>query len=223
VHCHPVVRGPGRPHAAAVYGRQVGIPVAWRALVTAARLTPPASATADTLAAGLRAPVLALSTGAGSPAKRWSRASFATVVDGWRAGGGDVVEIAGPAERDEPPLAGARRVLDWRLPDVAAVLARAHVWLGNDSGPSHVAAAVGLPGRVLFGPTEPHRWRPLSFRLRPLRARPARPGHASIDASVDTLSAQRVLQALESLTTPTPGSSVRGRRALRDGAASAPE
>jgi hypothetical protein len=218
VHCRPVVRGTGRQHAAAVYGRQVGIPLAWRALVTAARLTPPASVAAATLLAELRPPVLALSIGAGATGKRWSRAAFTRVVEGWCTTGGDVVEIAGPAEHDVPPLDGARRV-EWALPDVAALLAGADVWLGNDCGPSHLAATVGLPGRVLFGPTQPHRWRPLSFRLRPLRARPARQGRAS----VDTLSPTRVLGALQSLTTPTPGSSVRGRRAPRDGAASAPE
>jgi len=220
VRCHPVVRGPGRPHAAAVYGRQVGIPVAWRALVTAARLRPPASPMARALLAELRPPVLALSLGAGAPAKRWRREAFVAVADGWRAAGGDVVEIAGPAEHDVAPLAGVRQARDWPLPDVAALLAGAQAWVGNDSGPSHLAAVVGLPGRVLFGPTEPHRWRPLSFRLRAVRARPsARRG----TARVDTLSPKRVLMALQSLTTPNPGSSVRGRRAPRDGAASAPE
>jgi ADP-heptose:LPS heptosyltransferase len=193
--------------------------VAWRALVTAARLRPPDSPIARALLADLRAPVLALSLGAGAPAKRWRRESFAAVADGWRAAGGDVVEIAGPAEHDLPPLGGVRQARDWRLPDVAALLAGASAWVGNDSGPSHLAGVVGLPGRVLFGPTEPHRWRPLSFRLRPVRARPARRG----TARVDSLSPKRVRAALQTLTTPTPGSSVRGRRAPRDGAASAPE
>jgi len=220
VRCHPVVRGAGRPHAAVVYGRQVGVPVAWRALVTAARLRPPESPIARALLSELRSPVLALSLGAGAAAKRWRRESFVRVADGWRAAGGDVVEIAGPAEHDLAALEGVRQARDWGLPDVAALLAGAQAWVGNDSGPSHLAAVVGLPGRVLFGPTEPHRWRPLSFRLRPVRARPsARRG----TARVDTLSPKRVLMALQSLTTPNPGSSVRGRRAPRDGAASAPE
>lgn len=219
VHCRPVVRDEGRDHAAAIYARQVGTPVAWRALVPAARLTPPPSDAADRLLAALRKPVLAMSLGAGAPAKRWSRSAFVAVADGWRAAGGDVVEIAGPAEHDEPPLAGAHQARDWPLPDVAALLAGADAWVGNDSGPTHLAAAVGTPGRALFGPTEPHRWRPLSFRLRAVRARPARHGRAS----VDSLSPKRVLAALQSLTTPRPGSSVRGRRAPRDGAASAPE
>ena len=37
----------------------------------------------------------------------------------------------------------------------------ASAFVGNDSGISHLAAAIGTPGVVLFGPTDPRRWRPL--------------------------------------------------------------
>ena len=46
------------------------------------------------------------------------------------------------------------------LPTLAAVLARASLFLGVDSGPMHLAAAWQRPQIVLFGPTNPFHWRP---------------------------------------------------------------
>ena len=52
---------------------------------------------------------------------------------------------------------------------LAALLARADRYLGNDSGVSHLAGAVGARGAALFGPTDPELWRPLSPRITSLR------------------------------------------------------
>jgi len=43
----------------------------------------------------------------------------------------------------------------WNLSEVAAVLARAKLYVGNDTGLSHLAEAVGTPAHVIFGPTVP--------------------------------------------------------------------
>ncbi|MBU2497352.1 MAG: glycosyltransferase family 9 protein [Proteobacteria bacterium] len=48
------------------------------------------------------------------------------------------------------------------LLEMAALLSRCQLFLGNDSAPGHIAAAVGCPSVTLFGPTFPHLWRPLS-------------------------------------------------------------
>ena len=48
------------------------------------------------------------------------------------------------------------------LLEMAALLSRCRLFLGNDSAPGHIAAAVGCPSLTLFGPTFPHMWRPLS-------------------------------------------------------------
>jgi len=50
------------------------------------------------------------------------------------------------------------------LPTVAAIARIATAFVGNDSGVSHLAAAVGASGIVIFGPTDPARWRPLGSR-----------------------------------------------------------
>jgi lipopolysaccharide heptosyltransferase II len=46
------------------------------------------------------------------------------------------------------------------LKETAALLERADLFVGNDSGPMHLAAAVGRPIVTFFGPSEPHKYRP---------------------------------------------------------------
>lgn len=62
---------------------------------------------------------------------------------------------AGP---EDPPLEGAVRIDD--LYELACWLARAQMYVGNDSGITHLAAAVGTPVLALFGPTNPAVWAP---------------------------------------------------------------
>ena len=72
---------------------------------------------------------------------------------------------AGPDEK----LAEAVRFDD--LGELAKWLASARVYIGNDSGISHLAAAVGTPTVALFGPTRPEVWAPRGPRVRILEAR----------------------------------------------------
>ena len=48
---------------------------------------------------------------------------------------------------------------------VGALLSRADLYVGNDSGVSHLAGAMGARGVVIFGPTCPEQWRPLGGAL----------------------------------------------------------
>lgn len=162
-----IERGNGAGHAAFAYVRQLGLHVAPDELAALARVAPPPSPAAERVCARLARPLLLLHAGAGSRAKRWTRAGFAGVARHWRAAvGGDVVELVGPAEGDDAPLdARAHRVAGWSLVDVAALLASVDAYVGNDSGVSHLAGAVGAAGVVVFGPTAAHRWRPLAERL----------------------------------------------------------
>lgn len=68
---------------------------------------------------------------------------------------------AGP---DDPPLDGAVRFVD--LYELACWLARARLYIGNDSGITHLAAAVGAPVLALFGPTDPTVWGPRGPNVR---------------------------------------------------------
>ncbi len=79
-----------------------------------------------------------------------------------------VVWCAGPEEE----LDGARRFED--LYELACWLAGARLYLGNDSGITHLAAAVGAPVVAVFGPTDPRIWAPRGERVRVVAA--DRPG-----------------------------------------------
>jgi heptosyltransferase-3 len=68
---------------------------------------------------------------------------------------------AGP---EDPPLEGAVRFED--LYELARWLARARFYVGNDSGITHLAAAVGTPVLALFGPTDPAVWAPRGEHVR---------------------------------------------------------
>jgi len=73
---------------------------------------------------------------------------------------------AGPEE----PLPGAVRIAD--LYELACWLATARIYIGNDSGITHLAAAVGTPVVALFGPTDPRIWAPRGPHVRVI-AKPA--------------------------------------------------
>ena len=165
-----VERGAGAVHATVAYARAVGAGAGMRALAAEARIVaPPSTLAADVLSAP--GPFLAVHPGAGARAKRWDVPGFVHVAQWWRGAGGAVLELAGPAEAGEAPALGSRAIRDWPLPDLAALLAGVDLYLGNDSGVSHLAAAVGTPGVVLFGPTTAARWRPLGAPTVVLEAR----------------------------------------------------
>jgi ADP-heptose:LPS heptosyltransferase len=75
-----------------------------------------------------------------------------------------VAVVLGPAEKAIEPIfreVGVPVLKDLDLPKVAAIARVAAAFVGNDSGVSHLAAAVGASGVVIFGPTDPARWRPM--------------------------------------------------------------
>ena len=65
---------------------------------------------------------------------------------------------------EDPPL--DRAVTMGSLWDLACWLARASLYIGNDSGITHLAAAVGTPTLALFGPTDPAVWAPRGPNVR---------------------------------------------------------
>ena len=106
--------------------------------------------------------VLVLHPGAGGVSKRWPSDGFVRVVEKVDAtlvvhqGPADVEAVRALVERIRRPLL---RLVDPPLPTLAGVLASAAGYLGNDSGVSHLAAALGVPSLVLFEPRHLD-WRP---------------------------------------------------------------
>jgi hypothetical protein len=119
--------------------------------------------------------LLVIHPGSGGRAKRWSREGFVRIARSWSARGAGVVVVLGPAERSEADFWRARELSvlgDLRVEELASVLSRACLYLGNDSGPTHLAASVGAAGVALFGPSDERLWGPLSKRIEVVRPIP---------------------------------------------------
>jgi ADP-heptose:LPS heptosyltransferase len=159
-----------------------------------ARLEIPAEvrATASRRWCSGRRPLLVMHPGSGGYAKRWSRAGFRRVAERWLLRGGAVIVLLGAAEESEADAwraDGFEVVSGLDAVDVAALLGVADAYLGNDSGISHLAAAVGARGVTLFGPTDPRCWRPLSKRIHAMALDPW--------SSVDETAPEDAIHAVE--------------------------
>ncbi|HET9527260.1 MAG TPA: glycosyltransferase family 9 protein [Pyrinomonadaceae bacterium] len=97
--------------------------------------------------------------------KQWATEKFARVTEALAERGVASVAIGAPQEREILKSlldqASVRVVsFDLSLPEVAAVAARSRIFVGNDSGIAHIAAAVGTPSVVIFGSSNVAHWRP---------------------------------------------------------------
>jgi heptosyltransferase-2 len=135
---------------------------------------------------------LVLHPGSGSASKNWPVHRFAALAaalvprEVW-------LLVEGPADADAAlVLAGETAVVARHVEPrvVGAVLAEAGLYVGNDSGVSHLAAAWGAPTLALFGPTDPALWSPVGARVAVLRASEGR---------MDALELPPVLQAARRL------------------------
>lgn len=114
-------------------------------------------------------PLVALAPGSGHPRKNWPLANYLELgrwlTDAWQA---EVWWVLGPAETAlgeqvvalHPPARG-RLLQKLPLSLLAAYLAECALFVGNDSGVTHLAAAVGVPRvTAIFGPSDPVIWSP---------------------------------------------------------------
>ena len=155
--------------------------------------------------------IAALNPGASWPAKTWSAERFAELA-GRMIEGLDlrVLLVAGPGQREAVDgLAGMAGhaipiVETASLARLAALIRRCDLFVSNDCGPMHIAAAVGTPTIGLFGPSSPRIWFPYSKD----------DGHVALEAGADdccgrdfcvrpvpcieSISPRRVLEAAES-------------------------
>ncbi len=132
--------------------------------------------------------------GSGSPAKCWPAESCAALVRRLTA---PVLLLEGPADAGAcerlrallPPSCPTVRAAGLSLLQSAAVVERSVLFVGNDSGISHLAAALGVPTVAVFGPTDPSVWAPLGRRVAVVRSpdRGAWPTPDEVLAAVDRL------------------------------------
>jgi heptosyltransferase-3 len=101
----------------------------------------------------------------GSPRKNWPLERFQ------RLAAKLPMPVRWCAGEEDPPLAGAVRIPD--LFDLAKFLAGAALYVGNDSGITHLAAAVGTPTLAIFVASDPAVWAPRGDHVRVVRSLPA--------------------------------------------------
>ncbi len=145
--------------------------------------------------------ILAIAPGSGQAAKNWPLPNYYELARAlaWEAGL-KVVWLAGPAEEALLPyiqgLAAAQEQAVWvqePLERVALILSRTQVYLGGDSGITHLAAAAGARRVVaLCGPTDPRLWAPFGDQVTVLTP----PGEAGPHRSLTDLPTAAVLEAV---------------------------
>jgi heptosyltransferase-3 len=120
---------------------------------------------------------------ASAPDKTWHAERFIEVAR--RLSGLEPVFLAGPGD-DASRFESFRVWKNEPLSRVKSLMAGASLFIGNDSGPAHIAAAFGVPAVVLFGSSEPTTWAPWRTESQVL-------------AGLPNVSCDRVLTAIEAL------------------------
>jgi heptosyltransferase-3 len=118
---------------------------------------------------------------ASAPDKTWPAERFIEIATQLNL---DPIFLAGPTD-DLTPFEKFQTSRE-SLKITKSLIAGASLFIGNDSGPAHIAAAFGIPVVVLFGPSDPVTWRPWQTESQVL-------------TNLQTVTASEVLSAIESL------------------------
>lgn len=137
-------------------------------------------------AAKRAAPCAVIHPVAATPAKTWPAERFVQVAR-WLEASGLQVVLIGSAEDDLSRFQAFRTVAGAPLSEIQSLMASAVVFVGNDSGPAHMAAAFGVPSVVLFGPSDPETWGPWRTPGQVLAGR----------GSISDIRTEQVIEALE--------------------------
>ena len=155
-----------------------------------------------------RRPLAMLAPAAGWGAKQWPADRFGELARQLKARGFDVTVNA---HRADDPLAGevlaasagTAQVSAGNVAELIALMRRTDLFIGGDSGPMHLAAALAVPTVALFGPTSPERngpWGPGPTRVLrdPLSATTYK-RTAETDPGLARISVEQVLAAINEL------------------------
>jgi len=108
-----------------------------------------------------------LHAGSGSPTRNWPAEHFAAIGQRLAARGWGVRLLRGPADSDAvSAVIRTTGAAGWPIDEpsdltaLASLLTAAALYVGNDSGVSHLSARLSRPTVALFGPTDPATWAP---------------------------------------------------------------
>lgn len=133
---------------------------------------------AEEILRGARRPAIAMHVAGGRPVKQWDPDRFAQVARGLaETRGATILLTGGPSDRDLvdrvrraiPPHQALDASRASGLLTVAALLERCDLVITGDTGPMHLAAAVGTPIVAVFGPSDPRRYAPRGAHDRVVR------------------------------------------------------
>lgn len=157
--------------------------------------------------------LVAIHSGATKTYKIWHAEQFATLCQRLRRAGLTPLLI-GAGQKDRQQIARIQGFLcepvtdlcdQLSLAGLVALLKRSRGFVGNDSGPMHLAAAGGLPTVALFGPTDDTLWQPLSPHAKVLRwqqcHRDCERSNCALDSypCLQRITVDRVINTLEEL------------------------
>ncbi len=146
-------------------------------------------------------PIALIAPGAGWGAKRWPPERYTAVARGLAERGFRVLVNCGPGEESlaAPIVAsGAAVPLNVTLPQLIAMTRRITLCVGGDTGPLHLASALGRLVVGIYGPTDPSRNGPFGTHCRVLRSSESRRDHSrrsAPDPGMLTISPEDVLRA----------------------------
>jgi heptosyltransferase-1 len=157
-----------------------------------------------------------LNPGAGWGAKRWPAERYGLVARALAGQGVQSIVNHGPGEESlarevENASDGAARSFQCSISELIALTRRAKLFVGGDTGPMHLAAALTIPVVAIFGPTDPARNGPYGTRGIVLRnpesstshARIAQPDKAMLEITVDAVvDAARTLLSMDARQSP---------------------
>jgi heptosyltransferase-1 len=152
-------------------------------------------------------PVVLMNPGAGWGAKRWPAERYGAVAAALNAAGCKVVINTGPGEeligRETLAASGGVAIaLNMTLDQLIAVTRRAALAIAGDTGPLHLACALGIPVVGIFGPTDPARNGPFGVPARVLRHPESKRDHTrhrDPEAGLLTITPDEVLAAAHEL------------------------
>lgn len=148
-----------------------------------------------------------LSPGGGWGAKLWSAGKYGQIAAALGRESLPSIVNFGPGEEElaravEQSSGGSAQALCCSLGELIAVTRRASLFIGGDSGPMHLAAALGIPVVAIFGPTDPARNGPYSTRRIVLRDPASITSYShseQADAGLRSIPAGEVLHAARQL------------------------
>jgi ADP-heptose:LPS heptosyltransferase len=128
---------------------------------------------------------------AATPEKTWPSTGFLEIAEHLEVSAGlQILFIGGPKE-DLSAFGKYRTVSGAALEELARLMRDASFFVGNDSGPAHVAAAFGVPQVVVFGPSDAEIWSPWRTPSRVVKA----------DGPIDAIPVQTVIAAIDQIVT----------------------